>query len=190
LRSLLEGERGFAVVGEAAGGREALSLCHRLEPDLILVDVRMPDLDGLSVSRALKRELPSICVVMVTLDDSPGTLIEAVRSGADAYIIKGSPRREFLSVIREVLRGTASMHPTLADWLLDRASVDVVARAVPVPLDLSATQREALRLRARGASPTAIAKTLNLTSREVAATFEHLRARLREAVGDDQAQPG
>jgi DNA-binding NarL/FixJ family response regulator len=187
LRSLLHGERVLEVVGEAASGQEAVLLCERLQPDLILLDVRMPDMDGLSVSRAIKRDLPSVCVVIVSLDSSPGTLIEAVRSGADAYILKGSPRRELLAVIREVLHGETSIHPALADWLLDLLPADGVGAAVPVALSLDPTERKALALRAAGASPAAIAKRLKLSSREVSALFEHLRVRLREVVADGSA---
>jgi NarL family two-component system response regulator LiaR len=182
LRSLLNAERWLTVIGEATNGREALTVCRGLQPDLILMDVRMPEMDGLTVCRAIKQEWPQVRVVLVTFDGGPGTVIDALRSGADAYIVKGTPRREFLAVVREVVRGTRSIHPTLADWLLEMLSADEGAATVRSSLGVTPIEHEALRLRAAGASHPAIAKALRLTSRELTAVFEQLRARLTEPV--------
>jgi DNA-binding NarL/FixJ family response regulator len=104
LRRLLRGERGLEIVGEASDGREGLALCRRLRPELVLLDVHMPDTDGLSVTRAIKQEFPATRVVVVTLDDSPRALLWALRSGVDGYVLKGTPKRELTSVIRRALR--------------------------------------------------------------------------------------
>jgi DNA-binding NarL/FixJ family response regulator len=128
--------------------------------------------------------LPTTSVVVVTFDGGPGAVIDALCSGADAFIVKGTPRREFLSVLREVLRGYPSIHPTLADWLLDLLSSEEVAAAVRLSLGVTPTEHEALRLRAAGASHQAIAKALNLRSRDLSAMFEQLRAKLRQVVTD------
>jgi two-component system response regulator NreC len=103
LRRLLEGERGLEVVGEASNGREGLALCRRLRPELVLLDMHMPDADGLTVTRAIKHELPSTRVVLVTLDDSPATHLRALPSGVDGYVVKGTPKHELTSAIRQAL---------------------------------------------------------------------------------------
>ena len=83
LRGLLSGERGLEVVGEAATGREALELCRRVRPDLVLMDVRMPDMNGLAVTRAIKQESPSTSVILFTMYESADYLVEALKAGAD-----------------------------------------------------------------------------------------------------------
>src|SRR5947199_195449 len=82
LRSMLTDQRGLEIVGEASSGREALILCRRLQPDLCLIDVRMPDMDGLAVCRAIKQECPGISVILVTIHENPDYLLEALRAGA------------------------------------------------------------------------------------------------------------
>jgi len=90
MRSMLAGEAGLEVVGEAADGAEALELCRRLQPDLVLMDVRMPGMDGLAAARAIKEELPRTSVVMVTMQEDPDYLFEAVIAGAAGYVLKGA----------------------------------------------------------------------------------------------------
>ena len=82
VRGLLSGERGLEVVGEAANGREALAVCRRTRPDLVLMDVRMPDMDGLSVTRAIKHESPTTSVILFTMYENADYLIDALKSGA------------------------------------------------------------------------------------------------------------
>src|SRR5258708_36648690 len=82
LRGLLSGERGLEVVGEAANGREALEVCRRMRPDLVLMDVRMPDMNGLAVTRAIKHESPATSVILFTMYESADYLVEALKAGA------------------------------------------------------------------------------------------------------------
>src|SRR5918998_1066975 len=85
LRDLLEDAPDIEVVGEATNGREALLLCSRLQPDLVLMDVRMPEMDGLAATRELKQRQPEISVMMVTMHENPDYLLEALKSGASGY---------------------------------------------------------------------------------------------------------
>src|SRR5439155_15942970 len=94
LRSMLEGERGIEIVGEAANGRRAVSLCHSLQPDLVLMDVRMPEMDGLAATQAIKRERPATSVIIVTMHENPDYLFEALKAGATGYILKDATQRE------------------------------------------------------------------------------------------------
>ncbi len=84
IRAVLEGKPDLAVVGEASNGREAVEVCREVRPDLVLMDVRMPEMDGLAATRAIKEELPETSVVMVTMHESPDYLLEAIRRGLRA----------------------------------------------------------------------------------------------------------
>lgn len=105
LRSMLEAEPDLRIVGEAANGREAIQLCHRLQPDLVLMDLRMPIMDGVSATRAIKGEYPSTRVIILTIRDSSDYLGEAGEAGADAYLLKEVTHQEIASAIRQVLQG-------------------------------------------------------------------------------------
>ncbi len=103
LRSMLQREPGIEIVGEARNGREAVELCRSLRPDLVLMDVRMPEMDGLEATRAIKRELPETGVLMVTMHENRDYMLEATKAGAAGYVLKDAPRNELLSAVRRVL---------------------------------------------------------------------------------------
>jgi DNA-binding NarL/FixJ family response regulator len=104
LRSLLAGARGLEIVGEARSGHEALALCRRLQPDLVLMDVRLPDMDGLTATRAIRRSHPATRVILFTMYEADDYAHEAVRVGAAGYLLKGATRREVLDAVRSALR--------------------------------------------------------------------------------------
>jgi DNA-binding NarL/FixJ family response regulator len=120
LRDMLADLSDIEVVGEAVNGREAISLCSRLEPDQVLMDVRMPEMDGLAATREIKRRYPAISVIMVTLHENPDYLLEALRSGAAGYVLKDAPRDELIDAVRRVREGESSLDPELAARLLRR----------------------------------------------------------------------
>ena len=105
IRSMLYGEPDLEVVGEAADGAEALELCRRLQPNLVLMDVRMPKMDGLAATRAIKEEFPKTSVVMVTMQEDPDYLFEAVIAGAAGYVLKGATPEQLTDAVRQVLDG-------------------------------------------------------------------------------------
>ena len=91
FRRLLDYEEDLEMVGEARDGREAVELCRRLNPDLVLMDVRMPKMDGLEATRTIKAEQPSVSVLVITTYDNPDYLLEAIKAGAAGYVLKDTP---------------------------------------------------------------------------------------------------
>ena len=108
LRSMLEKEPGIEIVGEARNGREAVELCRSLRPDLVLMDVRMPEMDGLEATRSIKRELPETGVLMVTMHENRDYMLEATKAGAAGYVLKDAPRNELISAVRRVVNANPS----------------------------------------------------------------------------------
>jgi DNA-binding NarL/FixJ family response regulator len=102
-RLLLEGEPDLEVVGEAVNGRHALELCRQLRPDLVLMDVRMPEMDGLTATRAIKEEMPAISILMVSAYESEDYRREAENAGAAGYILKDADTYELLEAVHAAL---------------------------------------------------------------------------------------
>jgi DNA-binding NarL/FixJ family response regulator len=102
LRGMLEREPDIEVVGEAHNGREAVDLCRALDPNLVLMDVRMPEMDGLEATRAIKHERPEVSVLVVTMHDNQDYVREAAKAGAAGYVLKDAPRDELIGAVRRV----------------------------------------------------------------------------------------
>ena len=117
LRSLLEA-RGLTVVGEARDGREALELARRLTPDVLLMDLSMPGMDGLAATRLVSAELPAVHVVVLTASDEDAMLFEAIKSGAQGFLTKNLESEEFFALLEGVGRGEPALTPALARKLL------------------------------------------------------------------------
>jgi DNA-binding NarL/FixJ family response regulator len=145
MRTLLAGEPDIEIVGEAADGREALELCREQRPHLVLMDVRMPKMDGLEATRAIKEEQPHTSVLVVTSHNNPEYLLEAVRAGAAGYVLKEAAKPELLEAVRKVLSGESPLNQMLAMRLL-RSLADEGNRRTeqPVPEPAKKRQKEAL----------------------------------------------
>ncbi len=174
FRRMLGYEEDLEVVGEARDGREAVELCRRLAPDLVLMDVRMPKMDGLEATRAIKAEQPAVGVLVVTTYDNPDYLLEAIKAGAAGYVLKDASNRQLTNAIRRALDGGSPLNQELASQLIRRLAGEAPqpaqeppstaegrgAGAASLPNGLTLRELEVLGLVARGKTNQEIAEGL------------------------------
>jgi two-component system, NarL family, response regulator DegU len=120
LQNMLADEDDIEIVGEAANGRQALLLCSRLRPDLILMDVRMPEMDGLAATKEVKQRYPEISVMMLTMHENPDYLLEALKAGAAGYVLKDAPQEDIIEAVRRVRNGEFPLDSELGARVLRR----------------------------------------------------------------------
>jgi two-component system, NarL family, response regulator NreC len=176
LRLLLRAEEGLEPVGEAATAREAVFEARELKPDVILMDVVMPDGNGLDVIPTLLRERPETKVLMLSMQDDPQYVRQAFAAGASGYVLKEAADTEVVAAVREVARGGRYVHPKLGARLV-AAETDELRRAEEDPL--SDREREALRLLALGHTNQEIAKQLYISVRTAETHRAHIMQKLR-----------
>jgi DNA-binding NarL/FixJ family response regulator len=157
LRALLDGMPNMEVVGEAEHGGEALKLAAQLHPDLILMDVSMPILNGIEATRRAVRLRPRPRILMLSMHDDTEYVRQALSAGASGYLLKQAPRREFELALAAVVRGEVWISPSIA-----RTVIDDIARRAPRHDELTPRQREILQLVAEGHTTKQIAKRLHI----------------------------
>lgn len=172
---LLESTEDMEVVGQASDGDGAIELAdgERGEPDVIVVDLRMPGVDGLEATRRLREGHPDVRVVILTANEDPDVASEAVRAGASAYVLKSADGEEVLQTLRMVAGGHAVVDPTSLDGLDRGQRVDV-----SVAITLSDRERDVLTLLARGMPNRAIAERLGISVETVKTHLSRLYRRL------------
>jgi DNA-binding NarL/FixJ family response regulator len=178
LRNMLEGNRGLTLVGEAANGREAVALCQELSPDLALLDVRMPEMDGLAAARAIRQACPQTRVLIVTTHENPDYLLAALKAGAAGYVLKDVTRQDLLITIRRVLRGESVLSGEIAARALQRLVDQQTRPAGPPPDRLTPREREVLDQIVEGHTNREIAHKLSLSVGTVKIHVEHIIAKL------------
>jgi DNA-binding NarL/FixJ family response regulator len=166
LRALLATDDRLRVVGEASTGAGAISAVASSAPDVVLMDVSMPGIDGVEATRRIIDAAPHVAIVVLTMRDDDGTVFAALRAGARGYLLKGAPRGELLRAIHAAAAGEALLGPALAGGMLAYFGRPAPTTAPPFP-ELTAREREILELVAAGRSNPDIAISLGIAPKTI-----------------------
>jgi DNA-binding NarL/FixJ family response regulator len=193
FKRMLGYEKDFEVIGEASDGREAVELCRRLEPDLVLMDVRMPEMDGLEATRAIKANQPEVSVLVITTYENADYLVEAIKVGAAGYVLKDASSERLVNSMRRVLAGESPLNQELAAQVIQRlaregpqASAPLSAAegeggteaASPLLEDFTSREVEVLGLVVRGKTNQEIASSLSISRATAKVHVRHIIAKL------------
>ncbi len=186
IRAMLASEPDLEVVGEAKDGAEALAPCRELRPDLVLMDLSMPNIDGLEATRAIKVAWPKVSVLILTAHADQEMLLDAVRAGAAGYVLKGVGPDELVGAVRATLRGELPVDQELVMRLVRRLAYEVGPRtdsppenrAAPLSESYTPRKLEVLRLLPAGKTNRQIAEKLHLSLSTVKKHLERLIAKL------------
>lgn len=176
LVSLLAAEQGIEIVGEASDGQEAVSAVARLKPNVVLMDLGMPGLNGVDATRQIKRDFPDVAVLVLSMYSADEHVRPAIRAGASGYLLKGSGLSDLVAAIRAVASGEAFLSPSIAKILLRDARSDDEQASSSGPL--TAREREILQLVGEGSSSPEIARSLNLSVKTVEGHRSRIMAKL------------
>jgi DNA-binding NarL/FixJ family response regulator len=185
LRALFFSVTDTEVVGEAATGEEAIARAEDLQPDVVLMDIQMPGVNGIEATRTIVRNSPHIGVIVVTMFEDDDSVFAAMRAGARGYVLKGADQDEILKVIRAVAAGEAHFGPEIARRLMGFFSAREPAAPSEAFPELTAREREVLDLIARGRNNQEIAKELYLSHKTVRNHISNIFTKLQVA---DRAQ--
>jgi two-component system, NarL family, response regulator NreC len=179
LRLLLEGQPGFSVVGETSDGLQVAELVARLKPDILVVDLVMPGLGGLDVAREVARRAPRTRIVILSMHSSDAFVVQALRNGASAYVLKDSSGEELVRAIRQVLAGRRYLSPPLSENAIEAYVRRAEGAEVDIYETLTSREREVLHLAAEGLGNPAIGERLGISPR----TAETHRAHVMQKLG-------
>jgi len=181
LVSIFESQPDFIVVGQAGSVREALDQIHNANPDLALIDLNLPDGDGLELTASLLAKNPNLAIVILTIFDSDELLFESIRIGAKGFILKNTPRVELLASLRALQRGEAALSRTMTRRFLDEFERmgKVQPQSAPVSVDaLTDREMEVLRELGAGVSNHEIAANLCITENTVKSHIHNILTKL------------
>jgi len=179
LRALLEAEPDFRVVGEAGDGLEVVRVIERLRPDVLVLDMMMPGLNGLEVTRQVKKRSPKTHVVVLSMHADESYVLEALKNGAAAYVVKDSSADELVKAVREAVAGRHYLSPPLSDSAIEAYAQSAVSATTDPYESLSTREREVLHLAAEGRTNAEIGKRLFISPR----TVEIHRANMMRKLG-------
>ncbi len=165
LNAMLSREVDFQVVGEAKDGAEAVNKVAELRPDVVLMDLRMPEMDGVEAMRQIRTNDPRVKFIILTTYSDDDYIFSGIEAGARAYLLKDAPREELFKAIRSVHRGESLIQPVVASKLLDRFSQ--LSRRTPSGEELSERELEVLCLMAKGAANKEISAELKIAQSTV-----------------------
>jgi len=177
FRKLLDGEDGLEVVGDAADGVEAIAESKRLRPDVVLMDIRMPRLDGIEATRRIVADQSATAVLILTTYDLDEYVFQALQAGASGFLLKDSPPDDLIAAVRVVARGDALLAPSITRRLIAEFTTRNGRPAEPLP-DISDREREVLTGVARGLNNTELAQTLFIGEATVKTHVSNLLAKL------------
>jgi DNA-binding NarL/FixJ family response regulator len=178
LRALIADERGLELVGECSDGEEAVARCRELHPDLVILDVRMPRLDGLAATRQIKGESPRTAVLLLSFYTTPEYILDALEAGASGYVLKEAPLGDLADAIRQILRGESLLTEAQAAAMLRRLSHGTAVEPAPLARPLTPRELEVLRLAARGQTNRAIGEQLFISPGTVKLHIERIIEKL------------
>ena len=171
IEGILNSQEDIIVVGEANNGAEAISLSQSLKPDLILLDLRMPEVDGVTAIREIKKQANPPQILVLTTYDTDADIVRAIEAGATGYLLKDTPRDELFTAVRRVAKGESVLAPVVASRLMERMRA-------PAEEQLSGREIEVLQLVSRGNGNKEIAKQLHISTATVKTHLIHIYDKL------------
>ncbi len=165
LRALLENESDFDIVGESGSGQDGLALVARTQPDILIVDLMLPDLNGLEVTRRVAQQSPKTRVVVLSMRSVESYVLEALNLGAYAYVLKMSSAEDLVYAVRETLAGRHYLSPPLSERAIMSYATTAALSSSDVSETLTNREREILQMAAEGLSSAEIAKRLSISPR-------------------------
>jgi two-component system response regulator NreC len=179
LRSIFKTNKDFNVIGEAANGVDALRLASRLKPDIVILDVSMPKMNGIEAARAIKEKLPETKILILTVQEKEEYVYEMIRAGASGYVLKDAEKSEIFKAVRAVASGDQFFSPHISELIIDyfvRRKKDADVKPASTKKNLTKREMEIMRLIAQGSSSREIAAKLFLS----ASTINTHRANLMQ----------
>jgi DNA-binding NarL/FixJ family response regulator len=178
LRSILEKDLRMEVVGEAGNGRETIELVKKLQPDVVVMDVHMPELNGIEATRTIVGEFPRVKVVALSMHSDRGLVLETLRAGASGYLVKDCASDELERAIRTVLAHKTYISPSIADVVVRELRDGDSAKPADILQSLTGKEREVLQLLAEGKAVKEIAALLKVSIPTVETHKQHLMSKL------------
>lgn len=185
MEMLLQLEKDFQVVGSAQDGSEAVELAAKKQPDIILMDLKMPGMNGIEATREIRKKFPQIKILVLTTYDDDEWVFDAIRAGASGYLLKDTPRQKIIEAIRGTVDGKSFVDPALAGKLLNQVANNQTQPASILEDKLTERELDVLRLLAKGMTNTDIAGTLHLSEGTVR---NHVSAILEKLGVSDRTQ--
>jgi DNA-binding NarL/FixJ family response regulator len=178
IRMVLEAQQGIRVVGEAEDGRQALEMVEELEPDVVVMDIAMPNLNGAEATRQIKRRFPRVQVVILTMHENQHYLAQIVQAGAIGCVLKRSAGTELVTAVKAAARGESYFSPSLATMMLDSYKMRLYEEGEDDLSLLTEREREVLQLAAEGKTNQEIAEQLFVSIKTVQTHRMHLMKKL------------
>ncbi len=180
LRTVLEDDPDLVVLAEAADGADAIRLALELQPDVVVMDLKMPGISGVEATRTITSTSPHVAVLVLTMFDEDESVLASIRAGARGYVLKGAGPAEILRAVHAVAGGEAIFGPAVARRVLDLFTGSTAPTTVAFP-ELTAREREVLDLVARASSNTDIARHLHLSDKTIRNHISNILAKLHVA---------